>query len=131
MKAKSGDDTAHYHAWRSDQTDDEVTALHKVGPAFQARKAARVWLRSRPVKLARVLICRDEHCPALDLGDDMPSPEGDGTSKPDPSPESSRSPNPSPESSRWPDPSPAPSPAPAPPPEPSPPRTPQPGGSPF
>ena len=100
-KAKSGDDTAHYHAWRSDQADDEVTALHKVGPAFETRRAALSWLRDRCGELAKVLICRDAACPALDLGDDMPSTPVDGTSQPSPSP------------------------------EPAPPRTPQPGGSPF
>ena len=95
----------HYHAWRSGPTAGEVTVLRK-GPTFKTRRAALSWLRERCGELAKVLICRDAACPALDLGDDMPSPEGDGTSQPSPSP------------------------------EPDPPRTrrrpaPQPGGSPF
>ena len=112
-KPKSGDDTDHYHVW-SGPTAGEVTVLRK-GPTFKTRRSALSWLRERCGELAKVLICRDAACPALDLGDDVASPPGDATSQPDPSPESSRSP----------DPSPAPEP-----------RTrrrpaPQPGGSPF
>ena len=84
--------TTHYHVW-SGPTAGEVTALHKVGPTFKTRRAALSWLRERCGELAKVLICRDEHCPALDLGDDMPSPEGDGTSKPSP-PRTRRRPQP-------------------------------------
>ena len=73
-KPKSGDDTApdHYHGWRSDQTDGAVTVLRKVGPAFKTRKGANEWLRDRRGRLGKVLVCRDDLCPALDLGDDVP-----------------------------------------------------------
>ena len=58
--------SVHYHAWRSDQTDDEAVLLHKVGPAFETRRAARVWLRDRRHRrLARAFICTDAACPAL------------------------------------------------------------------
>ena len=68
MKPKSGDDTDHYHVW-SGPTAGEVTVLRK-GPTFKTRRAALSWLRERCGELAKVLICRDAACPALDLGDD-------------------------------------------------------------
>ena len=64
--ATTEDAPRHYHAWRSVQTDDEVTVLHKVGPAFETGRAARVWLRDRRHRrLARAIICTDAACPAL------------------------------------------------------------------
>ena len=61
---------SHFHAWRAGPTAGEVTILRKAGPVFETRKAARVWLRDRRGKLAKVFLCRDDLCPALDLGDD-------------------------------------------------------------
>ena len=64
-KPKSG----HFHVWSGPTTDGEVTVLRK-GPTFKTRRAALSWLRERCGELAKVLICRDAACPALDLGDD-------------------------------------------------------------
>ena len=64
----------HYHAWWSGETaGEEVTVLRK-GPTFKTRKDALVWLRERCGELAKVLVCRDKLCPALDLGGDDPEP---------------------------------------------------------
>ena len=65
----------HYHAWSGETAGEEVTVLRKGPPTFSTRKDALVWLRDRCGGLSKVLVCRDKHCPALDLGDDVPSPE--------------------------------------------------------
>ena len=68
-KPKSGA-VDHYHAWRAGPTAGEVTVLRKAGPVFKTRKAALEWLRDRRGKLGKVFLCRDDLCPALDLGGD-------------------------------------------------------------
>ena len=67
MSKKSVD---HYHVWRGGPSAGEVTVMLKCAEPFPTRKGALVWLRDQHGDLAKVLICRDYLCPALDLGGD-------------------------------------------------------------
>ena len=55
---------AHFHAWCGGPSASEVLVMLKAREPFPTRKAALEWLRSRCGRVGKVLVCRDDLCPA-------------------------------------------------------------------
>ena len=65
---------AHYHVWLGGPSASEVTVMVKAPEPFPTRKSALSWLRERCDGSSKVLVCRDDLCPAREPTRRRPAP---------------------------------------------------------